>query len=212
MLASLAGHSILSDKNKNVYILVVNPSKYFINQDVWEIMPIISNFFLNLLNRRFHYRFFFRTGGFSGKKMSMYSIGSLLTEIFINLKPCELPDMTLKYPSKHTHVFPSIKAVTSNWWLLLVFERVITLPPIPLETIRRQFVIKTNFIQLVRPPTSKLSNKELQDKSRLSRGITRSNPLWNNTQYANGASPNAPAYWIKQTLPKYIPLYTSSPL
>ena len=118
----------------------------------------------------------------------------------------------LNYTSKYTHVFPSIKAVRINWWPLLVLERVITLPHIPLETIWRQFVINTDFIQLVCPPTSKLSTEEIQDKSRLSQGITRSNPLWNNNQYANGAPPNAPAYWIKKTPPKYVPRYTSSPL
>ena len=34
MLASLSGYSMLSNKNKNVYILAINPSKYFSNQDV----------------------------------------------------------------------------------------------------------------------------------------------------------------------------------
>ena len=42
MLASLAGYNMLSKINKNVYILVVNPSKYFTNQDVWVKIPIIS--------------------------------------------------------------------------------------------------------------------------------------------------------------------------
>ena len=48
MLASLADYNMLSDKNKNVYILVVNPSKYFTNQYVWANIPIITNCFPEL--------------------------------------------------------------------------------------------------------------------------------------------------------------------
>ena len=63
MLASLACYNMLSNINKNVYMLVVNPSKYFTNQDVWANMPIIFNYFFNFLN-----------GQFQWSKMSMYSI------------------------------------------------------------------------------------------------------------------------------------------
>ena len=47
MLASLAGYNMLSNININVYILVVDTSKYLTNQDFWSNMPIISNCFLN---------------------------------------------------------------------------------------------------------------------------------------------------------------------
>ena len=45
MLASLAVYNMLYNKNKNVYILVVNPGKYFTYQDVWANMTITSNRF-----------------------------------------------------------------------------------------------------------------------------------------------------------------------
>ena len=72
MLASLAGYNMLSNINKNVYILVVNPSKYFTNQDVQANIPIIYNSFFS--NGQFRFQII-RTRGFSGQKMSMYSIG-----------------------------------------------------------------------------------------------------------------------------------------
>ena len=37
MLASLTGYNMLSNINKNVNILVINPSKYFTDQDVGRI-------------------------------------------------------------------------------------------------------------------------------------------------------------------------------
>ena len=74
MLASLTGYIILSNINKNKYKLVVNPSKYFTNQDVWVNMPIIPNYFWNFWMGDFNIELF-RTGNFSGQKFSMYSIG-----------------------------------------------------------------------------------------------------------------------------------------
>ena len=46
MLSSIVGYNMSSNMNKNVYILVLNPTKYFTNQDVRANMPIISNCFL----------------------------------------------------------------------------------------------------------------------------------------------------------------------
>ena len=45
MLIRLAGYDLLSNINEYVYILVVNPRKYFTNQYVRANMPIISNYF-----------------------------------------------------------------------------------------------------------------------------------------------------------------------
>ena len=50
---------MLSYINMNEYILMVNPSKYFTNQDVWANMPIISNCFLEFFKQAIPLSIFF---------------------------------------------------------------------------------------------------------------------------------------------------------
>ena len=58
MLASLAGYNMLSYMNKNVYILVVNPSKYFSNHLVGEHANNFQLFFEFFLMGDFVFGFF----------------------------------------------------------------------------------------------------------------------------------------------------------